>query len=337
MTASDQIKVLNIIGCGRSGSTILANTLGQVPGYVHVGELGYLWNRGVIHNVLCGCGQPFRECEFWQSIIERSGLPVDQKTATRLASFPRRANRRMMLAVLGRRGPYGMVEGIEEYADALRALYRALHAETGCVVIDSTKAPAHSYLLQAAPELDPSAVHLVRDARAVAYSWGRRDLRFDWDPKNPRPKIHSPPPRTALKWAYANLTAELLRKRLGERMLTVRYEDFVDAPRQTISQILRLVGRNSGVTPFVSEREVRLETTHTVWGNRSRMRTGVVELRRDSEWEESMSPLSRAAVTGLTWPLLRKYAYGDVGSPPATAGAGRGTGRDPGHPSRTRH
>lgn len=314
MTGSDHIPVLNIIGCGRSGSTILGNTLGQIPGYVHVGELGYVWNRGVVQNALCGCGQPFGECDFWQAVLERSGLSVDETMANRLASFPRRANRGMLLAVLGRRGPYGMVEGIEEYAEALRALYRALYAETRCVIVDSTKSPSHSFLMHGAQELDQYAVHLVRDARAVAHSWNRRALRFDRDPKDPQPRSHSPPPRTALKWAYANLTAELLRKHLGQKMLTVRYEDFIATPQPTISQVLRLVGRRSDATPFVSERDVRLESTHTVWGNRGRMRTGVVELRLDSEWQEKMGVLWRLAVTGMTWPLLRRYSYQGPGS-----------------------
>ena len=36
---TEQVTVLYIGGHGRSGSTILAQTLGQIPGFVNVGEL----------------------------------------------------------------------------------------------------------------------------------------------------------------------------------------------------------------------------------------------------------------------------------------------------------
>jgi hypothetical protein len=320
----DRIKILNIIGCGRSGSTILGNTLGQIPGFEHVGELCYVWNRGMVQNALCGCGQAFDQCEFWRRVLRRSTLPMDAEVATRLASFPRRANRRMALTMLRGRGPTGLGEGIGEYLDALRDLYRALHAETGCrVIVDSTKAPSHSYLLGSAQELDLYVLHLVRDPRAVAYSWGREVVRFDNDPANPVPMDRFSPLRSALKWSYANLTVDLLRESLGQRILTVRYEDFLADPRGTVSRILRLVDESADATPFVSERTLQLDATHTVWGNPGRLRTGLVELRLDAEWQEKMSTRQRAVVTGVAWPLLRKYGYRDGDSVPSTAPGAR--------------
>lgn len=307
---SDRIKVLNIIGCGRSGSTILGNTLGQIPGYLHVGELCYIWNRGVIQNALCGCGQPFHDCEFWRRVLQRIRVPVGEDDVARLASFPRHANRRMALTILRRRGPLELVEGIEEYLDALRDVYRSLDAETGCrVIVDSTKAPSHSYLLRTAPELDLYVLHLVRDPRAVAYSWNRKVVRFDNHPENPVPMPRFSPLRSALKWAYANLNVELLRDTLGPKMITVRYEDFLADPFGTVSRIVGLVDEDSDALPFVSERKLQLDPTHTVWGNPGRLKTGLVELRLDAEWQEKMSAHRRAVVTGVTWPLLRKYAY----------------------------
>jgi hypothetical protein len=318
LNMSDRIKVLNIIGCGRSGSTILGNTLGQMPGYLHVGELCYIWNRSLIQDAPCGCGHAFSDCAFWCRVLERSKLSIGAKDAERLASFPRYANRRMAMTILRRRGPYALAEGIEEYLDALTELYRALHAETDCrVIIDSTKAPSHSYLLRAAEGVDLYVVHLVRDARAVAYSWDRKVVHYK-DSENQVHMDRFSSVRSALKWAYANLSVDLLRKSVGRRILTVRYEDFVADPRGTVSRIARLVDEDNNTTPLVSERQVRLDTTHTVWGNPSRLKTGLVELRLDSEWQKKMSARKRAVVTGITWPLLRKYAYLGTDAAPST-------------------
>src|SRR5918995_1530890 len=52
------VKVLYVAGLGRSGSTILANTLGQVEGFFSGGELNFIWKHALIENRLCGCGTP---------------------------------------------------------------------------------------------------------------------------------------------------------------------------------------------------------------------------------------------------------------------------------------
>lgn len=323
-----RIKVLNIIGCGRSGSTILGNMLGQLPGWVHVGELCYVWNRGFMQDALCGCGEPFSRCGFWGRVVERSGLDLGDREAARLARFPRRANRRLARTILQGRGPLGLVDGIDDYLGALRALYRALEAETGArVIVDSTKSPAHCYLLGAADELDVHGLHLVRDARAVAHSWNRGKVRRDRNPDDPRPMDRFSSARSAVKWTYANLSVELVRKRTGRRVHLVRYEDFVVDPGGTLERIARLVEEPSADTPMVSDRLVWLEPTHTVWGNPSRLQTGPVELRMDVEWQRRMSLRDRAVVSAITWPLQRRYRRVASGRSPVKGADARPEGR----------
>ena len=64
------VKVLYVAGLGRSGSTILANTLGQVEGFFSGGELNFIWKHALIENRLCGCGKPSGECEFWGPVFD---------------------------------------------------------------------------------------------------------------------------------------------------------------------------------------------------------------------------------------------------------------------------
>src|SRR5947209_4769350 len=63
-----EVRVTYIAGAGRSGSTLLAMMLGTLPGWVSVGELRHLWARGVEENQLCGCGEPFLSCPFWNAV-----------------------------------------------------------------------------------------------------------------------------------------------------------------------------------------------------------------------------------------------------------------------------
>ena len=61
-------RVLYIAGAPRSGSTLTERLLGELPGWCAVGELVYVWERGMMRGNQCGCGQPFRECPFWNEV-----------------------------------------------------------------------------------------------------------------------------------------------------------------------------------------------------------------------------------------------------------------------------
>ena len=72
MTAqqSGDVKVLFLAGKGRSGGTLLASLLGQLPGFFNIGELNRLWDWGLVSNFRCGCGLPVQECPTWHAILE---------------------------------------------------------------------------------------------------------------------------------------------------------------------------------------------------------------------------------------------------------------------------
>src|ERR1700684_4694430 len=65
--------VIYIAGTGRSGSTVLANILGEVEGLFAAGEVRYLWQRGLKEGRLCGCGLPVRECPVWSRVLAMAG------------------------------------------------------------------------------------------------------------------------------------------------------------------------------------------------------------------------------------------------------------------------
>ena len=47
------LKVLFIAGTSRSGSTLLGQLLGQIDGFIHIGELRQLWKKGFGQNSPC--------------------------------------------------------------------------------------------------------------------------------------------------------------------------------------------------------------------------------------------------------------------------------------------
>ena len=73
-----------------------------------------------------------------------------------------------------------ILDSLDEYAEKTGMLYSAIADTTGCdVIVDSSKWPQYGLLLTERLPLDVYVLHLVRDPRAVAYSWQRRQSRLD--------------------------------------------------------------------------------------------------------------------------------------------------------------
>jgi hypothetical protein len=310
---SGQVTMLYIGGHGRSGSTILAQVLGRIPGFINVGELWQIWNRGLRDNERCGCGQTFRSCAFWGAVGDEAFGGWDTVDVDKMIAFrpylkkPRYAPHYALAAKTGIR-TRKMDTLLEECYPILERLYRAIQKVSGAtVIVDSSKRMSYAVLLSLLPFADVRFVHLVRDSRAVAYSWTRSKVSpaVMGGRLMPRPS----PTHTSCDWSLRNYSCSFLSGL--DHISRLRYEDFVNDPAFHIGRTLVGVGLDSGhdVRQVLQGREVPLDVDHTVSGNPVRFRTGTVELRQDEEWKAKMSDADRNLVTALTAPLLLKYGY----------------------------
>ena len=299
------VRVLYVAGSGRSGSTIVDNVLGQVDGVVSVGEVRFLWERGVLGDRLCGCGDPFSACRFWQPVMASVG-EVDARRVTDLLARGTRA-RHVPWLVRARREPGLVTERLGELPEVLGRVYAAIAAHAGArVIVDSSKLPPYGELLRHVPGVDVSHVHLVRDPRATAYSWSRAKPLPARDGGMMQRQSAA---KSAALWTLWNGVAEGLWRGDDDRYLRVRYEDVIANPRPAMARMLALVDEPADALPFVSDHEVSLQPSHGVAGNPSRFTTGVVALRADTEWREQMRARDRAIVGAISWPLLLRHGY----------------------------
>ena len=305
------VRVLYIGGLGRSGSTLLDRMLGQLPGFFSAGEIRDLWQRGLTENRLCGCGVPFRSCALWSSVGREAFGGWDRLDVERVARLARAVDRHALLPLLlAPRAWPPFHAKLRRYGDILASLYGAIRDVTGAhTIIDSSKAPSTAFLLRRVPGLELSAVHLIRDSRAVAFSWTKKVVR----PDAPGRLVYMhryPPSRIAARWITRNAMMELLG-RLDVPEVRVRYESLVISPRQELEGILAGLGQplRSEDLAFVSNGHVVLGPNHTVMGNPMRMDTGTVKLRLDEQWKADFGRRPSDMVTALTRPLLRRYGY----------------------------
>jgi hypothetical protein len=306
-----QVRVIYIGGCGRSGSTLLDRMLGEFPRLCSVGELRFIWQRGLVENQRCGCGKSFRECPFWQSVGEEAFGGWDNVDAREMAALERSTDRHRYIPFL--LVPWlwpGYRRRLQRYTDVLSRLYRGIEqAMGGGLIVDSTKDPPFAFLLRHVPELDLRVVHLVRDSRGVAFSWTKRIRKPE--------KVESVdymntyhPVEMGFRWMAYNLCFHLL-ERLGVPRLPMRYEALVRSPRAEIERIAALVGEDfaDGDFAFLRQDGVDLGLHHTVSGNPMRFEQGTIQLALDEAWKTQLDPLHRRLVSVFTFPLLFCYGY----------------------------
>jgi hypothetical protein len=288
-----RVKVLHIAGLHRTGSTILANALGEVPGFFAAGELIYL-SRTIALRDSCGCGEALTDCGTWTRILESAFAREDDAIlGLGFENWWLATHNLPRLMLADRRGD----PDLERFRNALAAVCRAIAATTGAgVVVETSKRPTFGWLLRDAPGLDVYAVHLVRDPRATAYSWQRANL---W----------ATPAGVGAAWTGWHAAISLQWMRRHDRYLPVRYEDFVRAPRRVLLDVLALVGESGSTLPFVDDHTLRLHPNHTVQANENRFRTGDVPVRADEAWRRQLPPRAALAAMATSWPLRLKWGY----------------------------
>ncbi len=314
LVSNDKIKVLYIAALGRSGSTILGDILGEIEGFFHGGEFHSIWMKNFLGNRLCGCWAPFDECQVWNAIIQNAfGMEwVDAREMVQMEPLGGRTQHvPLMLFPQVRRK---LASRLEEYTLRLPKLYRAVQETTGSrVIVDSSKFPSYGYVLGMMPGVDLYIVHLVRDPRAVAYSWLRKKPQPDNDKLSREHQLlHQQlisPVKRSLLWDAWNVSAEAFWRGSSGRYMRLGYENFMEEPRRAVEDILRMLGEDAHRLPFVGEREVELGANHTLSGNLSRFQSGPVRLHLDDEWARRMRLRDKTLVTLLTLPLLMRYGY----------------------------
>lgn len=306
--ANDDIRILYLAGFGRSGSSILGNVIGQIDGWFHGGEIRNLWNDGWISDHRCGCGKSFWECPIWSAVAEQlqSSVPQLDPRAVVAARDSVARTRHLAFWFNGdlRERQVAKAAWLREilsvtYATIARVTRRS-------VIVDSTMSPAYAFLLSSIPGVSITIVHLVRDPRAVAFSWHSQSLQ---DEVSGVPMRRYSIRASTFRWVVENLAAERIESTGASTSLRIRYEDFVDRPSDTVRSIAEAMGTEESALPEWEGSSLFIRPTHTVWGNPSRFVTGRVEIRGDRRWEAEMAEVERSAVERIAGRLMRGYGY----------------------------
>ena len=275
-----RVKVIYVMGAGRSGSTILGVALGNCEGVCFAGELDKWFARE---------GTPRREgaelAVFWAAVRGRVGDARDvfaartgwlERSSALFDPRKRRERRRMRPC----------------YREVSERLYRAVaEVSAAACVVDTSHYPLRARELQSLDGIELYLILLVRDPHGAVASLGRRDVverRFGLLAAN------------GYLWLTNLLSAIVFARHPGERRMLVRHEELLADPRRTLRRILEMAGVDAAAPDLDS-----LATGVPFHGNRL-VNEPVVSLRVGAPERVTR----RALTSAVQWPwriAFRRY------------------------------
>ena len=291
-------RVIYIMGCGRSGTTILNILLGNNSGLLAVGELNR-FSLSWAKNNMCSCGTPVKSCEIWRNIGKLYFTDTSKNDCSEMLHY--------QMAVERQRAIWKMAFGLYErdkfqlYETFMHNIYKSLQDVSSCkAIVDSSKSVGRAYSLLRNKKIDVQLIHLVRDPRGMYYSFQKKDV------VTPVKGLWS----TALYWNITNFLASIIKLRFGDKkVLQIRYEDLVYCPGETIDKISFFLYVNLSQVKEKLKNEVKLDRGHIASGNRLRSQKSALKLTPDFEWKRKLSFSQRLILNIICSPMMVKHKY----------------------------
>jgi hypothetical protein len=299
-----------IFGSGRSGSTILGQILGSLPGVFFAGELDkVLWGRRRT-NTFCECRNASDTCPVWSAILENlrekySQAQLDGAAEMTEKLFRARQFPQLLFPQLSTRHVRKQREGLVKiFAD----LHASIRSVTGCTtIVDGTKWPPYVLAVQDSLAKPLRCIYLTRDPRAVANSHSRRIVI---------PSIAQAPPeaelprlsveRGAIAWNRDQFVA--LPIRFQTQCTQLRYEDMMAEPAPKLRWLCERLGI-ADASKLVSGRDIALTPGHSVGGNPIRLQDAKRRLELNEQWRTQLSSTQKFVVQVLTFPIRKLIGY----------------------------
>jgi sulfotransferase family protein len=319
----EAVRVLFVMGCGRSGSTMLDAILGSHSSAAGFGELCYAAEKAYLNGAYCACGEWGFACPFWAAVRQEWADRTGTSDVARFASLVRTVESRKLRLNRAVRAWRSPDSPFQEYAGLMKAFFDSLRAVSGkAVIVDSSKRPARALALSMIPGIDVRLIHLIRDVRGVVWSAKKR-LKQDERGGVSNEDRGKTLVRSVAVWSIMNRLSEDVRRRLpASHTVQVRYEDYVTRPSDVLDRIGEVAELDFSALGAKLTAGAPVEIGHAIAGNRMRMATEI-RLRADTEWITRLSPRERRMCWALAGRQLRRYGYQYRGTVESTSAAER--------------
>ena len=266
-----------IVGCPRSGTTLLQRMLDALPGVAIAPETHFIRR-------------------FWFRRGRYGDLSLDESYGRLIhdvVAMPEFADMGLDPEAF-RDAAFRQTRGYGELFGLLLTQYAAGH-DAGIV---GEKTPNHLLYMQTLETLFPLArfVHLVRDPRGVVNSW----RSVPWSSGSVS--------RDAMVWRRYLATARRRPPRRRDRLLTVRYEDLLAEPVASVQRICRFIGADPNAVVDATGGVVTggVDVDREPW-KANALRP--LNPKRQDAWSNELTDEQIARIEAVTWVEMIRWGY----------------------------
>jgi hypothetical protein len=307
-TRSKLKTIIIILGAARSGSTLLAKTIGGHSSCFTLGEINRFNQEINNPETHCGCGNKLNQCDFWIQTLKdlklKFGAPEKESTNDfNVGIFKQLTQKnklhKLVTTILFKNKYYN--EHVETEIENTFTLYKKMFERTNSnVLIDSTKGLFRALVLESRSStnnMEFKFVQLIRDGRGVLNS----ELKLSYSVKhndgiikNYKIDSEKAPIKIINSWLYVNIRNIFILK-LFRRNNTIfmSYEDFTSNP----SKYLKIIYKSINLDFYDSILNLGENENHILGGNASRINAKEVK-KQDEAWR-----------TNLNYKMLRIFNY----------------------------
>jgi hypothetical protein len=268
----------------------------------------------------CSCGKSYRQCAFWNEVfsgLHGSDWPERFRELQMVGHLPRS----MQIPVAALRARLTGRPPIKRSAqrsieEAVRVLDMVRAKTLAAVIVDSSKAGPHAWMLARQARARAVVVHLVRDPRAAVFSTSTRATPMRVQGTN-EVRVRTRGQAEAIRyWIKANIGAWLL-KWYGMPYMRIKYESFVKDPLGRVQALIAFSNKHG--VPLALSREVEslladkcipVMERHLIGSNPGvKKRSGLVAIKEDRAWLRETPWTRRLLWTMLFLPWLIWFGY----------------------------
>lgn len=273
-----------LVGCGRSGTTLIRNVLDAHPELALTHEAHFVGPMGAQRRKYeTGEGvdiDAFLDDLYQDSNFVRQGVDREELRDSLVSDRP------------------------ESYADAVRSVF-AHYARNHGKKLYGDKTPGSVTQIKSLAALFPEArfIHIIRDGRAVALSYMERP---EWGPSTAAEAAHH--------WRNRVLRGRHAGSELPGRYLEVKYEDMVSNPEEKTREMCDFLGieYDDRMLSFHKQSEGFISSTKNPDAFRNLSQPIQGELR---DWRAEIKSSDREIFEAIAGELLAELGYSVEGKP----------------------
>lgn len=267
-----------IVGCPRSGTTLLQNLLSAHPDVAIAPETHFIrrfWSRRTRNGDLDVGVNYSRVVEQIIAMPEFREMGLDSNAFREVTR-----------------------EGSRTYAELFRKLL-ILYGQSRSARIVGEKTPNHLFHMETLVRFFPWArfIHVIRDPRAVVNSW--RDVPWSTGTLN----------GDAGLWRQYAIMARRQIQRTSLRVHTVRFEDMLGDPQPTFQKLSDFIGIALEPCELDDRRLNASSDLNIVREPWKRKTLDALDPGRKNAWRHELSSAMIAAVEAATWPEITRVGY----------------------------